>query len=139
MPKLTSVASTQNKYRRDQGRVVGEQSSEKIAKLSEIVENGRFCVHYSFQRVFVRERAFVFRTHQCRTHIATHTHTHHAHTNCARTTKFRNHENPKKMRKLLRVIAVVRIPMVFVREQGWCSRASIWATVSTSHPRGNPG
>ncbi|MDP6202552.1 MAG: hypothetical protein QF616_10055, partial [Candidatus Marinimicrobia bacterium] len=36
-----------------------------------------------------------------------------------RASKFRNHENPKKKRKLLRIIGVVRIPMVFARDQGW--------------------
>ena len=49
--------------------------------------------------MFVRERAFVFRTQQCRTHIATHTHTL-SHTQLARTTTFRNHDNPNKNAKI---------------------------------------
>ncbi len=100
MPKLTSVASTQKKFEPPQGRVAGEQNFGKFAKFSEKVETGRFCARCSFQRVFVRERARVFRTQQCRLHISTHILSH-THTIGARTPQYRNRKNPpQKIAKL---------------------------------------
>ncbi len=141
MPKLTSVASTQKKYRLDQGRVVGEQifkNSRHFRKMSKTVDSAR--VIHSNACSFASEHSCS--AHNSVAHTLSHARTHtlsHTHTNGARITKFRNHENPKKCENCCDFFGVVRIPTVFVREQGRCLRTSIQSAVSKSPSRGNHG
>ncbi len=149
MPQLTSVASKQKKYEREQGRMVGEHNFRKFAKfrkMSKTVDSAR--VIHSNACSFATKHSYS--AHNCVAHTLPHTHTHtllHTHTrihnenpNTTPHTWLRAHTILRRSsHSVFRIIKVVRIPTVFVREQGWCLRASIWSAVSTSHPRGNHG